>query len=353
MREKIRIDFSDFSAGFDKKSNFFCDLLSTRYDIEITDRPDFLIYSVFGTDYLNYDCIRILYTGENKRPSFDECDYAFSFDYLDDKRNFRLPLYLIACDVSLLTKPNPAPETLVKSKFCNMVVSNPLGKERTAFFHKLSAYRKVDSGGKYLNNIGGPVADKMQFMKDYKFTLAFENSVYPGYTTEKLVQAMLAHTVAIYWGNPLVNRDFNTKSFINCYDYRNFDEVVARIIEVDNNTELYEEYLRQPYFTDNIPNKFVDKEKILEQFDFIFSNDITPVAQKEARAVEMLTKKITDLVEDLERLNQERPRLSGPELTDLETQIGKARWQLIHSKIELQETIAHWKKKQSCLPPPA
>ena len=33
------------------------------------------------------------------------------------------------------------------------------------FFHKLNEYKKVDSGGKYLNNIGKPVVDKMDFIK--------------------------------------------------------------------------------------------------------------------------------------------------------------------------------------------
>jgi Tfp pilus assembly protein PilF len=286
MKQKIKIDFSDFPADFNKESNFFYDLLSRRYDIEITDDPDFLIYSPFGRDFFKYQCIRIFYASENIRPDFNECDYAFSFDYADNnKRNYRLPFYVVACDTSSLTNPKPDPEPIMrgKTKFCNMVVSLPVRNERIDFFYKLSKYKKVDSGGRFLNNIGGPVRDKMEFIKDYKFSICFENSSYPGYTTEKIVHAMLVHSIPVYWGNPLIHKDFNTKSFINCHDYSNFDEVVERIIEIDNDVELYKEYLRQPYFVDNLPNEFVDKGRILEQFHFIFSNrdKIVPVYQME------------------------------------------------------------------------
>jgi len=156
MREKIKLDFSDFQPGFNKTSNFFCNLLSNHYDIEITDDPDFLIYCVFGQDFFKYQCIRIFYTSENVRPNFNECDYAFSFDYIENnKRNYRLPLYINSCDMSLLTNPKPDLETIIrnKTKFCNMVVSLPVKNERIDFFYKLLRYKQVDSGGRFLNNI--------------------------------------------------------------------------------------------------------------------------------------------------------------------------------------------------------
>ena len=73
----------------------------------------------------------------------------------------------------------------------------------------------------YLNNVGGPVKNKIDFIMDHKFTIAFENSSYPGYTTEKIFEPMLVNSIPLYWGNPLVDRDFNTKSFLNFHDYGN------------------------------------------------------------------------------------------------------------------------------------
>ncbi|WP_416171499.1 glycosyltransferase family 10 domain-containing protein [Algoriphagus boritolerans] len=71
-------------------------------------------------------------------------------------------------------------------KFCCFLASNERAKERIEFFKKLSQYKQVDSGGIVHNNLGFRVSDKMKFIKDYKFIVAFENSSYPGYITEKI-----------------------------------------------------------------------------------------------------------------------------------------------------------------------
>ncbi len=60
---------------------------------------------------------------------------------------------------------------------------------------------------------------KKQFLSPYKFTIAFENDIYPGYQTEKLYDAMLTNSIPIYCGDPLVGEIFNTRSFINASDY--------------------------------------------------------------------------------------------------------------------------------------
>ena len=78
----------------------------------------------------------------------------------------------------------------------------------------MSSKEKVDSGGKFLNNVGGPVTDKLSFIKDYKFVISFENSSYPGYTTEKILEPMLVNSIPVYWGNPLVYNDFNYRTYI-------------------------------------------------------------------------------------------------------------------------------------------
>lgn len=71
-------------------------------------------------------------------------------------------------------------------------------------FEALKKYKKVNSGGRYLNNIGRAVVDKIQFESRHKFSICFENSSYPGYTTEKIIEAFAAKTIPIYWGNPCV-----------------------------------------------------------------------------------------------------------------------------------------------------
>ena len=74
---------------------------------------------------------------------------------------------------------------------------------RDELFEYLSQYKLVDSGGRHKNNIGGSIDDKFLFQQQYKFSIAYENSSTPGYTTEKIIQALAAGTSEpIYWGNP-------------------------------------------------------------------------------------------------------------------------------------------------------
>jgi hypothetical protein len=270
----IKLDFVDFWPGFNKTNNYFYNLLKNKYEIEITPDPDFVIYSVFGRSYKKYKCIRIFYTGENVRPNFKECDYAFTFDHIENNpRHYRLPLYglYLPTPEALIKKEDYNPETVLREKteFCNFVYSNKKAKKRIDFFHKLSKYKPVASGGKLLNNVGGRVPNKLEFIRKFKFTIAFENFSYPGYTTEKLTEPMLMKSVPIYWGNKLVDKDFNTKSFISYHDYENDEAVIERIIELDRNDDLYLECFKQPYYNNNVVNEYIRREKILDQLGMI------------------------------------------------------------------------------------
>lgn len=105
------------------------------------------------------------------------------------------------------------------------------------------------------------VQGKMDFISNYKFTIAFENNIFRGYTTEKLYQPFQVNSIPIYSGNPDVLEDYNPKAFINVADYKNFDEVIEKVIELDNNDELYMQMLREPVYC-----REIDYDKKLEEF---------------------------------------------------------------------------------------
>src|SRR3989339_543510 len=115
-----------------------------------------------------------------------------------------------------------------------------------------------------------PYIKKLKFLKNYKFTIAFENSVTPGYNTEKLIHPIIANSIPIYFGDPFVSRDFNTKSFINVHDFKNMDDVIKRIIQIDNDDKLYERILNEPWLKDNKKNKYMDKKKLKKRIKEIF-----------------------------------------------------------------------------------
>ena len=219
---------------------------------------------------------------ENVRADWNICDYVFDSDFYEDNpRHKRFPIALAGWNLEKLTLQKDIDLFMNKKKFCCMLISNPKAKERIRFFHELSGYKKIDSAGKYLNNIGHQVENKVDFIKDYKFVISFENSSYPGYTTEKLIEPMFANSIPIYWGNPLVAKDFNTKSFVNINDFKSYDEAIKYIIELDTNEEKYLEMVAQPWLNDNkVADEFTD-ESFLDFFDFIVKDSKTkrPVAK--------------------------------------------------------------------------
>lgn len=90
-----------------------------------------------------------------------------------------------------------------------------------------------------MNNIGGPVKDKLSFVRNYKFTIAFENSAVPGYTTEKLIEPIIANSLPIYYGNPLVYLDFEPGSFVYLDSEDDIVRVIEEVIELDNDNDKY------------------------------------------------------------------------------------------------------------------
>lgn len=251
--KKIKIDFADFWGGFDKTNNYFYNLLKEEFDVEISNNPDYLFFSVFGNAHQNYKCTRIFYTGENVAPPV--CDYSFSFDYNDSLTNYRLPHYLLYDGYYELQRDKVIDESMLNRKFCNFIASNGACQQRNEFVTKLSKYKLVDCGGRWMNNIGYAVDNKLEFQKLYKFSIAFENNAYrpqhPGYTTEKIMQPMQAMSIPIYWGNPLINLEFNNSSFVNWYDYNSDELVIDKIIELDKNPDIYLNMLKQTWFVDN------------------------------------------------------------------------------------------------------
>ena len=253
---KISIVFVDFWDGFDYKTSIIYKILAEKYDVVISKKPEYVFYGPYGNYHLKYlDCIRIFYTGENISPDFNLCDYALAFDWLDfGDRYFRFPNYYGRQDVLKLCEKkheNYDPNE-TKKEFCSFVVSkgtegsaNPI---REQIFNLLSEYKKVNSGGRYLNNIGMPngVPDKLEFQKKHKFAIAFENSSQPGYTTEKIVDAFAANCIPIYWGDPVVSKVFNEKAFVNANNFDSLSDVVEKVKEIDNNDMLYNQMMSEP-----------------------------------------------------------------------------------------------------------
>ena len=282
MQKCIKLHFIDGCSEDSTYKNF----LPQGYVLDSIN-PDFIFYDIFGkAEHIKYDCIRIFCTGENVRPDFNFCDYAISFDYLEfEDRHLRYPLYLNTtsfrqiCD-NERDKTYSFGEEALNRKFCSFVVSNSKADSlREEFFNALSEYKRVDSGGRYKNNIGAPINDKHKFLSQYKFNIAFENSATHGYITEKIFDAKVAGSIPIYWGDSTISKPLynlggglNEKAFINISSFKNIYEAIEFIKYLDSNNEAYLKMLNAPLLQDKNHDKIFD-ERLKNFFDHIFSQN--------------------------------------------------------------------------------
>ena len=226
--------------------------------------------------YMSKRCILLYFSGECATPDLNMFDYAIAFDRnlqcgdriarLSTIRFYSISLFPeyinMKVDKSILDN---------KTKFCNFMYSHTY-KTRDELFFALNKYKKVESIGKHLNNTGAKntrhnVDWRRLSIEDrfpYKFSIAAENASFPGYVSEKLLSCLEAHTIPIYWGDPSVGDEFNTKAFINCHDYNSFEEVVERVKEIDNDDVLFESILKEPWQTDEQKKR---TEELDRQYD--------------------------------------------------------------------------------------
>lgn len=237
--------------------------IEDRYVIQITQDKDadYVLHSCFGNEVLKYSGIRIFVTGEYVTPNFNTSDYALAFDHLEfGDRYCRLPLIKLFRDAyaTLCADRPPAEEVSAnKTGFCAYVMSNTKNSapEREQLVDALNRYKPVAMGGKWRNNVGGPVEDKIAFQSAYKFVLAIENHSAPGYLTEKFAQAAQSNAVPIYWGDPTITDYLNPKAFINAHDFGHHDALVAHVREIDQDDQAYQAMLAEPWFPNHEETK--------------------------------------------------------------------------------------------------
>jgi len=237
-------------------------------DITYVNNPydaDLVVTSVFGN--VQTDPKKTLaFIGENVRPNFVGYNHSLSFDWDSyGGRNQRLPLWYarLAWDgfVQAPRKENMhnhgyeplipiTPLTLPrrldwdsKKEFCAMIAGNPEGL-RVNLYNSISRYKQVHGYG---NMFGRALrTSKFDILKNYKFCLCPENSVYDGYVTEKLLDAYAGGTIPIYSGTVSVDCDFHEGSYLNYMNTKDMDWFITTIQAIDDSEEIYEDMYNRP-----------------------------------------------------------------------------------------------------------
>ena len=212
--------------------------------------------------------------------SIGKCDFAFTFDFSTDQRNYRLPLWVLHIDwfnkggyvnpKYLLPLESLHSNDFINGphdRFCATIFSNPVPM-RVDFLNKLRIYKPVDGWGKPFGNWSDGEDHKYNILSNYKFSICFENSISPkgGYYTEKLFHAKTAGTIPIYWSDKKCSEDFNPDGFLNLHNYTSMDALVDKVIEIDNNDKLYQSYVSEPLLVNRELNSAFLPESVLNFF---------------------------------------------------------------------------------------
>lgn len=279
MKETIKIWYADFWPEWNDE-NFIQPILEKHFNVILDQKnPDVLFHSIFNgqKEAQSYNCKKVLFLGENYRPSQFKTDYSISFDPHSDT-NFRLPLWqaFILLHPALRVLLDAGRKRHVNfDNFAAFVVSNPSNQLRNSHYDQLRDYKPLKSYGKVRTNdlklqqySQGKYwrSAKQNFFEKHthKFFMAYENSSSPHYCTEKLMDAFLAGSVPIYWGDPMVNEDWNAQSFINVNDHGN--DWVSVIKKIDNDHVWFDEIYSQPPMTDTQFKKLIQNLKDFEEW---------------------------------------------------------------------------------------
>jgi len=268
-KKVILVNCVDFLNNNNTCINFISKIFLNNLILRIdTDKPDYLLFDVFGCEHLNpkYDnTIKIAYYSENIIPDFSETDYALSqahFTYLD--RYFKYPSFIWRLN-SLINYNNKKIRkkiinTPLRKKFCAAVISNnsSFAKFRLNFIQKLNKYKTVDMGGKVLNNIGMKVENKIEFLSNYKFSISMENSNGDGYASEKIIESLIAGTIPIYYGDYMIDEYINPKSYILIKGQKDELPKIEYIKKIDKDNNLYRDILNEDIFLYNKSNNIVE-----------------------------------------------------------------------------------------------
>ncbi|MFK7901043.1 MAG: glycosyltransferase family 10 [Cyclobacteriaceae bacterium] len=291
--KKITIDFLGCGEGrfLKKDNNFITNILSKKFEVIIDERnPDYLfcgpslyskkLFKEFKSSKFTNAKVKIYYTGEAISPDFNLFDYSISPFHKITYSDRHLHNLFIKTNYwkEVAYNQTQQVDVLEKTSFCNFMYSHQGIKERGIIFDILNQYKKVDAIGKYKNNtilnensgrhFSSWFEESIDIKKGYKFSIAFENDLVNGYTTEKILSSYLANSIPIYLGNPKITTLFNENSFINCHKFKCLEDVVGYVKEIDLNDDMFQKIITAKKPTKNLLELLDKSEEKLEKFLF-------------------------------------------------------------------------------------
>lgn len=257
MKPVVRIRYTHFFDGFDEdrcRSHVLMDLCD-EFDFVFCDDPDILLVGCYDSPegLPSTKAVKIGYYTENLPPDLVNFDYFFGCEYSDVIGSPRYCKRIFGPLQSELLAgcTDPADALARKTRFCNFIYSARV-PFRERFFRELTRYRTIAAPGGAMRNCTDLSArssdnwqkDKLSYLGDFKFTIAFENSRRIGYATEKLWDALSADTVPIYWGDPNIHVVLNREAAI--FVEGDWEKDVLPFLRLPERRMPYRPYNREP-----------------------------------------------------------------------------------------------------------
>ncbi len=240
--------------------------------------PDYLIYNCFNEEDRNpkyAKAIRIAIYTENIFPDLNYADYIighYHINYLD--RYFKYSIFLWQNIREIIKRRNEIINNPIRNKFCAAVISNCRATFRMSFIKELNKYKKVVLEGKCKNqNRSKTIKNKIEFLSNYKFSIAMENSKGDGYISEKIVDSFKAGTIPIYYGDYILDEFINPKTYILIKGKNDIKNKIEYIKKIDNDDQLYLSIMKENPIIDNKYSDKIDRVEIKSFLKNIFNQD--------------------------------------------------------------------------------
>lgn len=162
----------------------------------------------------------------------DKFDYILTYDAELLKRGKKYIKYIVGQS----RIPDQVAKIYPKTKGISMIASHKTTSEGHRFRHEIiTALRH-----KYDFDVWGygyrSFEDKLEPLKDYKYSICVMNSSADNFFTEVLLDCFRVGTIPIFWGCPNINKYFTSNGMITFQSIEDLDNILGNI-----------EYIKQKY----------------------------------------------------------------------------------------------------------
>ena len=237
----------EFVSTFHYKSQFWqlLDAASSRFSQEKSFRyTSTTKHGIFVPPTPKKAKIRIWFSGENFRYTPDSADGYICFDESDESENllyfpywmyrldwgFKTSEFLEQVEASMLHKPRK----LEKRGRNVCMFSNTREPGKLKILKAVDREITVDKFGSAFKN---PVTNKYEISRNFGMQICPENSIFPGYVTEKLIEAWHCGNVPIWQGLD-ARGDFNPEAIVDVTNLK-VDEISELIRNISDEQLSY------------------------------------------------------------------------------------------------------------------